>query len=243
MATTPKVGINPIKCRYSEKCITKKCTFTHDTPPEGSLKGNTTIDCKYDRRCTRNGCLYDHINGRIIDDDVAVMEDIQSEDDLGASIEALLSEATEQLYSKEDRKYQLISGDDDDSDQSEDEEPVLDIMTQKKDKQLELQKEEFRLAVGAIRHRFSLLDRSKEEHAVAIIHNIYKQLQREMKHWEFRLPIYAHRKALVESLRDNQILVLKADTGSGKSTQIVQYLSDEQSYNDSTCSSFFKATH
>jgi hypothetical protein len=242
MTTVPKAGINPTKCRHSEKCRTKNCTFTHDTPPEGHLKGNKTNDCKYDRNCKRQECFYDHVNGRIIDEVDAVMNGIQSEDDLINSIEALLSEANEQLYSKEGRKYQLISGDDCDSDESEDGEPVLDIVTQKKTKEFELQKEEFRLAVSAIQQRFNCLNRSEDDHTSAIIHNVYKQLQREMKHWKFHLPIYAHRTALVKSLQDNQILILKADTGSGKSTQIVQYLCNEQSSNNSKSFFFLKAT-
>ena len=242
METVPKPGTNPIKCKYGEDCRTKKCTFTHDTPPTGRLMDNNTNVCRYDRNCTRPNCFRDHLNGRIIDEVADSMEDIQSEDDLIVSIETLLSEANEQLYSKEDRKYQLIGGDDDDSDQSEDDEPVLDIATQQKINDFELQKEEFRSVIGAIRDRFNLLNRPNDEHILAIMQDIHKQLQREMKHWKFRLPIYARRKALLKSLEDNQILILKADTGSGKSTQIVQYLSDEQSPNNRKSSFGFKTT-
>ncbi len=44
------------------------------------------------------------------------------------------------------------------------------------------------------------------------------QLQRES------LPIYPHRARLLETIRDHQIIVLVGETGSGKTTQIPQYL-------------------
>ena len=44
------------------------------------------------------------------------------------------------------------------------------------------------------------------------------QLQRET------LPIYPHRTRLLESIRDHQIIILVGETGSGKTTQIPQFL-------------------
>ena len=38
------------------------------------------------------------------------------------------------------------------------------------------------------------------------------------------LPIYPHRERLLEVIRDHQIIVLIGETGSGKTTQIPQYL-------------------
>ena len=38
------------------------------------------------------------------------------------------------------------------------------------------------------------------------------------------LPIYPHRERLMEVIRDHQIIVLIGETGSGKTTQIPQYL-------------------
>jgi hypothetical protein len=238
MTAVAKVGTNPIKCKYKEQCRTNGCTFTHDTPPQGSLKSNPGCDCKYDRNCKRLKCFYDHKNGRIIDDDEVTdtTKDIQSEEELIASMEVLLSEATERNFSKQERKHVLISGDDNDSEQSEDDEPVLDIVTQRKTKEFGLHNEEFRLAVTAIKDRFNLLNRVGEEQNFSTVHNLYKQLQREMKYGESRLPIYAHRNSLVQCLRFNRILILKADTGSGKSTQIVQYLCDEPSTDNSESS-------
>eukprot|EP00698_Gefionella_okellyi_P007728 TRINITY_DN1885_c0_g2_i1.p1 TRINITY_DN1885_c0_g2~~TRINITY_DN1885_c0_g2_i1.p1 ORF type:complete len:967 (-),score=246.37 TRINITY_DN1885_c0_g2_i1:44-2944(-) len=41
------------------------------------------------------------------------------------------------------------------------------------------------------------------------------------------LPIYKLRKALMTAINDNQLLVVIGDTGSGKTTQITQYLAEE----------------
>eukprot|EP00919_Chromeraceae_sp_WS-2016_P020308 GHVR01048354.1.p1 GENE.GHVR01048354.1~~GHVR01048354.1.p1 ORF type:complete len:513 (+),score=154.21 GHVR01048354.1:53-1540(+) len=38
------------------------------------------------------------------------------------------------------------------------------------------------------------------------------------------LPIYAYRRQLLEAIRDNKVLVIVGETGSGKTTQIPQYL-------------------
>lgn len=51
-------------------------------------------------------------------------------------------------------------------------------------------------------------------------------IRREIKRLDLHLPIYARRPQLLEALRSNRVLILKADTGSGKSTQLVQYLVD-----------------
>lgn len=51
-------------------------------------------------------------------------------------------------------------------------------------------------------------------------------IRREIKRLDLHLPIYAKRTELLNAVRSNRILILKADTGSGKSTQLVQYLVD-----------------
>lgn len=45
------------------------------------------------------------------------------------------------------------------------------------------------------------------------------------------LPIYHFREALLEAIRDHQILVIEGETGSGKTTQIPQYLYEAVSMN------------
>jgi pre-mRNA-splicing factor ATP-dependent RNA helicase DHX16 len=41
------------------------------------------------------------------------------------------------------------------------------------------------------------------------------------------LPIFPWREALLEAISEHQVLVVVAETGSGKTTQIPQYLSEE----------------
>mgnify|MGYP000032368307 CR=1 FL=1 len=70
-----------------------------------------------------------------------------------------------------------------------------------------------------------LLPVSNSDKAVPL-QRIKQKLEHELKHWQLRLPIYAKRSNIIEKLKVNQVLILKADTGSGKSTQIIQYLCD-----------------
>ena len=41
------------------------------------------------------------------------------------------------------------------------------------------------------------------------------------------LPIYASRADLLKIIRENSVVVIVAETGSGKTTQLVQYLHEE----------------
>lgn len=51
-------------------------------------------------------------------------------------------------------------------------------------------------------------------------------LGRECRRLDAALPMYAHREHLVKQVAECDVLVLKAETGSGKSTQVPQYLAD-----------------
>ena len=59
------------------------------------------------------------------------------------------------------------------------------------------------------------------------IEMLEKSFARECSRFHKGLPIYSHRQEIVEMIRDNQVSVLTAETGSGKSTQLVQYLYEE----------------
>ena len=41
------------------------------------------------------------------------------------------------------------------------------------------------------------------------------------------LPIYAYRESLLEAIKDNQVLIIEGETGSGKTTQLTQYLHED----------------
>ena len=49
-------------------------------------------------------------------------------------------------------------------------------------------------------------------------------LNREISRFTTGLPIYSHRQEIIDMIRNNQVSILTAETGSGKSTQLVQYL-------------------
>lgn len=53
------------------------------------------------------------------------------------------------------------------------------------------------------------------------------QTREELSSIRKSLPIYEHRQVLVESIRKNRNLILVGETGSGKTTQIPQYLYEE----------------
>ncbi|UJR32555.1 hypothetical protein I4U23_020016 [Adineta vaga] len=53
------------------------------------------------------------------------------------------------------------------------------------------------------------------------------RLRRETQRLKARLPIYARRDELIDIVKSsNRVIILKADTGSGKSSQLIQYLVD-----------------
>jgi pre-mRNA-splicing factor ATP-dependent RNA helicase DHX38/PRP16 len=41
------------------------------------------------------------------------------------------------------------------------------------------------------------------------------------------LPVYAVRKELLRIVRDNSVIVIVGETGSGKTTQLTQYLHED----------------
>lgn len=55
---------------------------------------------------------------------------------------------------------------------------------------------------------------------------IHWMIIRECRRLQEGLPIYASRRMILDTLNTNQVTVLIAETGSGKSTQLVQYLVD-----------------
>ncbi|XWS29571.1 hypothetical protein CRYUN_Cryun24cG0040300 [Craigia yunnanensis] len=55
---------------------------------------------------------------------------------------------------------------------------------------------------------------------------IHRLILREFRRLEDGLPIYAHRQEILTRIRGEQIMVLIGETGSGKSTQLVQFLAD-----------------
>jgi ATP-dependent RNA helicase DHX8/PRP22 len=59
-----------------------------------------------------------------------------------------------------------------------------------------------------------------------------KRTTMSMKEQRESLPIFKFRKQLLDAVRDNQLLIVVGDTGSGKTTQLTQYLAEGGYAND-----------
>jgi ATP-dependent RNA helicase DHX8/PRP22 len=59
-----------------------------------------------------------------------------------------------------------------------------------------------------------------------------KRTSMTMKQQRESLPIFKFRKQLLDAVRDNQLLIVVGDTGSGKTTQLTQYLAEGGYAND-----------
>lgn len=52
------------------------------------------------------------------------------------------------------------------------------------------------------------------------------QDSRPIKEQRMGLPIFPFREQILQGVKDNQIIILSAETGSGKTTQVTQYLAE-----------------
>ena len=52
----------------------------------------------------------------------------------------------------------------------------------------------------------------------------YEQKRKSMKEVKESLPVFPFREALIEAVKEHQVLIIEGETGSGKTTQIPQYL-------------------
>ncbi|CAF1622309.1 unnamed protein product, partial [Adineta ricciae] len=55
----------------------------------------------------------------------------------------------------------------------------------------------------------------------------HKRKQRTLQETRKTLPIYQFREDLMKAIRDHQVLIIEGETGSGKTTQLTQYLYEE----------------
>ncbi|UJR12418.1 hypothetical protein I4U23_016594 [Adineta vaga] len=192
-----------------------------------SCSSSTTAkrNCRFGTKCKRTDCHFDHPFGRDIDK-IPTTTKIDhgsqhlSETTLIDTIEKLLltAEREQENFNVNDKGFA-----DDDNDE------VLDALQQNALVELRSQQNEFQSAIVSLTAEFNSIQFSEIQTKEKIdqLQRIQKQLERELKRWQSCLPIYARRSDIIDQLQANQVLILKADTGSGKSTQTVQYLCDE----------------
>ncbi|XP_072992514.1 ATP-dependent RNA helicase DEAH11, chloroplastic-like [Typha latifolia] len=100
--------------------------------------------------------------------------------------------------------------------------------------QMECKLEEFRAAMECLLARLRKERGKKEMEKVEIFNlgheldygRIHGLMMRECRRLEDGLPIYACRRKILNHIFSNQAIVLVGETGSGKSTQLVQFLAD-----------------
>ena len=93
---------------------------------------------------------------------------------------------------------------------------------QQRRKELEDQEREF----NAFRDHFTQVYESGVHISKRCLETLQVNFERECARLENALPIYGHKTRIVEQVKQNQVSVVLGETGSGKSTQMVQYLYD-----------------
>lgn len=91
--------------------------------------------------------------------------------------------------------------------------------------ELQQQRQEFSDAIERIFAQLTPAERSSP--APPVLLRVRGLVQREVKRLQAALPIYAVRSELLSSIHQHAASILQAMTGSGKSTQLVQYLIDQ----------------
>ena len=102
-----------------------------------------------------------------------------------------------------------------------------------KKQQLKAQRNEFENKFQHLVQGFECkikINRRVDKKAVESILETHRNItERELKKFEASLPIYAKRTEILETVGSNGAVVLIGETGSGKSTQLAQYLAEEKS--------------
>lgn len=110
------------------------------------------------------------------------------------------------------------------------------LMKEFRDQKLKQQKDKSLLRAQALGMADPMIESKRDEATNAVItewtrtqKNIQygKRTSLSMKEQRESLPIFAMREQIVKTIKDNQFVVIVGETGSGKTTQIVQYLYEE----------------
>jgi len=99
---------------------------------------------------------------------------------------------------------------------------ILLELLQEKQRAYSSQLETFELIANDLISRANESDGSDENRSSFI-----DRLRREQKRFEARLPMFGHRAVILQKLAAEQVMLLIGQTGSGKSTQLCQYIAEE----------------
>ena len=97
-----------------------------------------------------------------------------------------------------------------------------EALKQKKD-ELQLQKDEFQRFESRI-FSYMVNERCHLSHVQNTIKELTTAVGRECHRLEAALPMYARKTTIIDTVKENQVCVVLGETGSGKSTQMTQYL-------------------
>ena len=89
--------------------------------------------------------------------------------------------------------------------------------------------ETFSRSYGALLSRLSDAGRDDKnlEQFRTKVDQLEAYFERECRRFQSRLPIYAKKFEILDTLHSHQVVVIQGETGSGKSTQLMQYMRDE----------------
>ncbi|WAR27219.1 DEAHC-like protein [Mya arenaria] len=138
-----------------------------------------------------------------------------------------LIETTEQVLDKHDAKIkhtedEIVEIDNDLHRRKQIPINQFDNLSRKKLAELQSQREEFCKYIKAMKTKIEEI--KDNDRFVNDLKEIQNALGVECRRLEAALPIYARREDILTTIRNNQVSVIIGDTGSGKSTQMVQYL-------------------
>ncbi|KAK7099237.1 hypothetical protein V1264_003414 [Littorina saxatilis] len=95
---------------------------------------------------------------------------------------------------------------------------------EQKEIELSKQKEEFTIVRDQLKAQLSSSEKKDDfNKQLRVLKDRY---YRECYRFDMGLPMYARRREIVELVQNNQVSVILGETGSGKSTQLVQYLQE-----------------